>query len=69
MKRKEIQELKNKPVAELMKLLKEGREKLRVLKFDLAAGKVKDVAEIRSLRKDLARLLTFIPTPNRDRLR
>jgi ribosomal protein L29 len=60
MKRKEIQELKNKPLPELMKFIKEGREKLRSLKFDLAAGKVKDIGELRSLRKDLARALTFV---------
>jgi len=60
MKKREIQELKNKPVPELHKLLRESREKLRLLKFDLAAGKVKDIREIRSLRKDIARIQTFI---------
>ena len=60
MKRKEVEELKNKPLAELEKMLKDGRSRLRVLKFDLKAGKVKDVAELRSLRKDLARVLTFM---------
>lgn len=60
MKKKEIQELKNRPIAELMKMAKDGRERLRMLKFDLAAGKVKDVKEIRSLKKDVARALTFI---------
>ena len=60
MKKREIQELKNKPVLELRKLLGDSREKLRLLKFDLAAGKVKDIQEIRSLRKDIARIQTFI---------
>ena len=60
MKKREIQELKAMPAAELGKLLKEGRERLRSLKFDLAAGKVKNVGELRTLRKDLARLNTFI---------
>jgi len=60
MKRRKIEELKTKPVAELQKLLKEGRERLRVLKFDLAAGKVKDENELHGLRKDLARILTFL---------
>jgi len=60
MKRKEVQELKNKPLVELEKMLHDGRERLRVLKFDLAAGKVKDVRELRSLRKDLARVSTCI---------
>lgn len=65
MKKREIQELKTKPTAELAKLLKDGRERLRVLKFDLAAGKVKDVRELRDLRKDLARILTFVNLNNR----
>lgn len=65
MKKREIQELKNKPLAELEKLVKEGRERLRVLKFDLAAGKVKDVKELRGLRKDLARAFTFINSQKR----
>ena len=60
MKLKEIQELKNKSLGELTSLLQESREKLRVLKFDLAAGKVKDVAEIRELRKKIARIQTFL---------
>ncbi len=60
MKRKEIQELKTKPMPELAKLLKEWRERLRVLKFDLAAGKVKNVEELRKLRRDIARVLTFM---------
>lgn len=60
MKKREIQELKMKPLPELQKLLKEWREHLRVLKFDLAAGKVKNVEELRKLHKDIARALTFI---------
>ncbi len=60
MKKKEIQELKMKPVAELMKMVKDGRESLRAMKFDLAAGKVKNVDNLRSLKKDIARALTFI---------
>ena len=60
MKKKEINELKNKPVAELTKMLSDNRKRLRELSFDLAAGKVKDVAEIRTIRKDIARILTFV---------
>ncbi|OGY99261.1 MAG: 50S ribosomal protein L29 [Candidatus Liptonbacteria bacterium RIFCSPLOWO2_01_FULL_52_25] len=60
MKRKEIQELKTKPVAELLKMVKEGRERLRTMKFDLAAGKVKNVDNLRGLKRDIARALTFV---------
>jgi ribosomal protein L29 len=60
MKIRDIQELKNKPVDDLQKLLEEDRAKLQEMRFDLAAGKVKDVAGIRELKKKIARLLTFI---------
>ena len=60
MKKRELQELKNKPIAELPHLIREGTEKLRSLRFDLAAGKVKNVNELRALRKNLARMRTFI---------
>ena len=60
MKKKEITEFKNKPFAELEKFVKDSKEKLRVLKFDLAAGKVKNVKDLRMLKKDIARALTFI---------
>ena len=60
MKPREIQELKTKPTEELLKLLKESTERLRVLKFDLAAGKVKDIRELRALKKDIARIKTFL---------
>lgn len=60
MKRKEVQELKTKPKAELQKMLKDARERLRSLRFDLEAGKVKNVAELRKIKKDIARILTFL---------
>ncbi len=60
MKKKEIQELKHRSAEDLARMAKEGGEKLRSLKFDLAAGKVKDINPIRTLRKDIARMKTFI---------
>jgi len=67
MKKREIEDLKNKPVAELQKLAAEAREQLRVLKFDLAAGKVKNVKDLRIIRKDIARLLTFTAQKSNNR--
>lgn len=64
MKKKEIQELKNKSEIELQKLLKEAREKLQALKFNLAAGKIKNVKEIKFLKKYIARILTFLNAKN-----
>lgn len=60
MKKKDIQELKHRPVEDLVHLIVEGNEKLRALKFDLAAGKVKDISGIRDLKKKVARMKTFI---------
>ena len=60
MKRKEIDELKNKTTAELKKLADDSREELRQLKFDLAQGKVKNLKRISELKKVIARLLTFV---------
>jgi len=60
MKRKEVKDLKSKPIAELAKILGDNQKRLRELRFDLAAGKVKNVAEIRTIRKDIARIMTFI---------
>ncbi|MEK7193718.1 MAG: 50S ribosomal protein L29 [Patescibacteria group bacterium] len=64
MKSKEIQELKNKSHEELSGMLHESREKLRVLRFDLASGKVKNVSSIHALKKNIARMMTFLNQPN-----
>ncbi len=53
-------ELKQKNEKELQRLLQEDREKLRQLKFDLSAGKVKNVREIRKTKKDIARIMTIL---------
>ena len=55
-----IAELKTKPKEDLHKLLQDNREKLRLLRFDLASGKVKNVREIRGIKKDIARVLTLL---------
>ncbi|RJQ29568.1 50S ribosomal protein L29 [Candidatus Parcubacteria bacterium] len=66
MKRRALEELKQKPAAELEKLLKEHREHLRILKFDLAAGKVKNAQEFRETRKTIARLYTLLRNASRN---
>lgn len=60
MKRKEILEMKNKAGEELKKMAADFREKLEVLSFDLESGKVKNVREIREIKKNIARILTFL---------
>ncbi len=44
----------------MQKILKDDREKLKQLRFDLAAGKVKNVREIRKIKKEVARILTLL---------
>jgi ribosomal protein L29 len=60
MKKKDIQELKNKPDTELERMIETKNDELRVLRFDLAAGKVKDISKIRDARKTVARIQTFL---------
>ena len=60
MKKQDFQQLKSKTQAEMQKELGESRTKLRDLKFDLAAGKVKNVSEIKKIKKVVARLSTLI---------
>ncbi len=55
-----INELRQKSREELEKSLQDSREKLRQLRFDLSAGKVKNVREIRRIKKEIARILTMI---------
>jgi len=56
-------ELRQKSKEELEKSLQDSREKLRQLRFDLSAGKVKNVREIRRIKKEIARILTILKQP------
>ena len=60
MKKKDIQDLKDKPKIELEKLLRETKADLRKAMFDLEAGKLQNVRTLRAFRKKIARLMTFI---------
>ncbi|XOB41594.1 MAG: 50S ribosomal protein L29 [Candidatus Nealsonbacteria bacterium] len=53
-------ELSQKPKNELQALLSEKRERLRQLRFSISSGKVKNVREIRIVKKDIARILTIL---------
>ena len=53
-------ELQKKTKEELKKILNDDREKLRQLRFDLSAGKVKDVKGVRNTKKEIARILTLL---------
>jgi ribosomal protein L29 len=60
MKLRQLEELKQKPKAELEELLSESRIELRKLTFDLNAGKVKNVQPHRELKKKIAVILTLL---------
>ena len=64
MKKKDIQELKHRSADQLAVLVKETSEKLRALRFDLAAGKVKDISQIHEAKKKIARMKTFMKQNN-----
>jgi len=55
-----IKELHQKSFVDLQKLLETNQEKMRRFRFDLASGKLKNVREIRKLKKDIARILTIL---------
>lgn len=56
----DIKELQNKKVSELHKDLSESRDKLRDLRFKDANKQLKDVREIRSIKKTIARILSLL---------
>lgn len=60
-----LNELRQRNKSDLEKLLQDLREKLRQLRFDLAAGKVKNVREIRMVKKEIAQILTLLRSEQR----
>ncbi len=60
MKKKELEQIKNKVDAELMEELKKKRERLWNLQVDLHAGKVKNVREVRALKRAIAVIHTTV---------
>ncbi|PIT93731.1 50S ribosomal protein L29 [Candidatus Falkowbacteria bacterium CG10_big_fil_rev_8_21_14_0_10_43_11] len=56
----EIKELKNKNISELQAILRIKRDKLRELRFKDAAKQLKNIRELRMIKKDIAQILTLI---------
>ncbi|OGZ33825.1 MAG: 50S ribosomal protein L29 [Candidatus Portnoybacteria bacterium RIFCSPLOWO2_12_FULL_39_9] len=54
-----IKELHQKSEKELKDLLAEKQERLGRIKFDLVSKKLKNIREIREVKKDIARILTL----------
>ena len=59
----EYKELKSKDAQNLHQLLAEYREKLRELRFKDANKQLKNVREIRQVRKTISRILTILNNP------
>ena len=57
-----IQELRQKSKQELQIILKDDQKKLNEFRFNLLAGKVKNVRMIRKIRKEIAQILTLLNT-------
>ena len=62
--KEELKELKLKSAADLQKILNSSREKLRELKFKVSQNQLKNVREIRNLRKKTAKVITLINQKN-----
>ncbi|MDO8592590.1 MAG: 50S ribosomal protein L29 [bacterium] len=56
----ELKELKSKTDKELKQLLNESRDKLRDLRFKDANKQLKNVREIRVVKKAIAKILTIL---------
>ncbi len=55
-----IKEIINKNAADLNTMLSEKREALRVFRFGVTGAKTKNVKEGRTIRKDIAKILTVL---------
>ncbi len=56
----QVLELRARTDAELKEMIIQKRNQLRQLLFDLESGKVKNLREIRSAKKEIARILTIL---------
>ncbi len=59
MKKNDIAKLKSRSAVELRKDAAEAREKIWNLRREIAGGKIKNVRLKRTMRRDVARLLTL----------
>ncbi|MAF14319.1 MAG: 50S ribosomal protein L29 [Parcubacteria group bacterium] len=59
-------ELKNKSDKELNKILTDWQEKLRDLKFKTAADQLKNIRELRDVKKTIAKTIFLLSQKNKD---
>lgn len=62
----DLKELKTKSISELHSILADLRDKLRELRFKDSSKQLKDVRSIRSIKKEIAQVLTLI---NKDKIK
>ncbi|MCD4693918.1 50S ribosomal protein L29 [bacterium] len=55
-----FKELQKKEEKDLQEILLKNREKLRELRFKVSHGQLKNVREIREIRKDISNILTAL---------
>ena len=60
MKRKELEQLRNKPEPELHEDMKKKKDTLWDTQVDLRAGKVKNIREVRALKQAIAIIQTIL---------
>ena len=53
-------DIKNKTQEELTAIVKDKREALRNFRFGVSGSRVKNVKEARTVRKEIARAITFL---------
>lgn len=58
--KEELKELKLKSETELNRLLASHREKLRDLRFKVSQNQLKNIREIRIIRKKIAQIMTLL---------
>lgn len=58
-------DVKKKSTKELTKVLAENREELRKLRFGFAGSTKSDTQSIKSIRRNIARILTELQTPTK----
>jgi len=58
--REELKELKAKSETELKKILASSREKLRDFRFKVSQNQLKNIREVREIKKKIAKILTLL---------
>ena len=60
MRKKDLENHKNRTIPDLTKELGLNRERLNSLKWDLVQGKVKNIKEMKQVKKTIAQILTIL---------